>query len=581
LFFGNRITSAYFIPGLGSTVESILKHCRVNPQDAAYVVAWRPIILGDPERLKRCVAAFDAWDIPTDEFKVLCCRLDNLNYAVCEPLSPAIEQEYRKEYTQASEVLVPKGSVQIAIDVSDPHHVANPTLVEVVVSTFLNGLSGNAIIRALGSHGHDPDEITEQKVKMVQEMVENGGVNPEIALVQGRSGHPSFDALVYNDGYRDYLSRAVDLQSRQDASEPYPVRRLRPFFSTWATRGELNREIRLLRLIYFNAERKDNAIWYSHPTVLEMVRNSPAPLIEPLLYPLIVVRSSYTTEFRSYPVLNVYCVTDGNEPVFPFVCFSDSIRSCLSYTMTQILPPLRTDFEMLGDIFSVVAEFVHRFDLMSFSMTCKLMWQCYGTCVISSDVPGSYYNHHVFRDYAVSHWTSHVKELSYRTDIRVRFLTFVDYLCYNNGFNPFVVSTMAPSLALMKMAISAPAYSYRRLGSKTDIYTPRKRVRHFSSYNTYNLKRVKLDPEVMSRMTVPERTIAIQLANRVQPVEPDSKFDFTNFDMEAPSDVSSEDEHDCRNVSYESPVVFPGYVVARHVLKDFCHEDLYLYDRHA
>jgi len=560
LRFGQHICRAVIVPGMVLDRQVMLRYCRTNPAFIPLFSGWRGIMHGQLNKLAEEVVAIDMWDFPEQEFNLLIAQLDNMEQHPTVHMTMAREHQFAQELAKASANMVPKTELQVAYDIENPENYEAPSLMEVAASTFLNGLTPEATRMALCAVGHDPTPIIDQKVAIVQQLAAEGGFNPELSVFQATSGSAGFDALVYNDGYLGYLSRVVGLE-RMAAEKNLTrnLRKFRPNFTAWATPGHMTHEHRMLRLIYFHAERLEGRIYYSLPSVCEITRNSPSALLDRMLFPLMMVVSSYSTDVVTYPVMNVFCLVAKEEKYMltPMMPVPPVVHHMLNYAVDLTFVSRHRESFLCVDAMKKICSFLAPDDVFNLSLVSHdIRSQCseymfastgdYYDIVSSSSIAAKYY-----REKNPVH-----RRALYHHECVLRLPSPVEFRIFHQNANPMFTPTMVPLGSYMQ----EPTRITGKRKRAVQRFRPTKRVRHLVDYNVYTrdvtISHVRTIPPWS---TIPVNVFRITESNveRVGaglgpfPIPPETLFS-------AVSDESESEEENYVGFQYLSSVSYHG-----------------------
>lgn len=492
LKFGNRITRAYILPGIEMTPKSIFLHCKDNLKDAARVVAWRSLLVAVEGNFPSEVAAFNMWDMEEKDRSLLFMRLDQLQYVAVEKLTPEMETNFFEELARACDVTMPFLDSGVAFDIVRPC-AENGSMMEVAVSAFVNHLdSRDEIKHLLGTASHDPLSVTNLKIETIHDGIRHGMVNPEFTNFSMPTGNNAVDALVYNDGYKNYLSRAAQL-AMPIKNNPVQLRRFRPGMFAYNQKTKLYvNEHNLIRIYLFYCEKRANGtLVYSTPEVCEYFRNSPPPVFDQMMYPLLFLMSSYSTGHMMYPVLNLFCYSPVKKKLNPYVMFVGGLQAVISLLMQKLIGIRRTTTlfsSLTTDALTCILERVSDKDIINLSSASYQLRKMVSKAAV-----------HPVDDYC--DWASNdpisarvLRGLTPRaifamtSNRRVIFFGLEQFLLYKLIPDPHgrYVYTTANYVADRNL-------THTKKGENTLALIPRKRVREYSENNLYTVKRRIID----------------------------------------------------------------------------------------
>jgi len=487
LLFGPHITRATLLPGVAMTTKNIMDVCRNDPRSAALVAAWRHLFIEKVANFPAEVAAFNFWDMPMQERNLLFMRLDQIKCDVISKLTPEMESKFFDELSKANEINMPYLDSGVAFDLvrSVPQL---PSLVEVAASAFVNNAGTREDIRELlSTEAHDPPEVTSFKVEVIHQSLKGGMINPEVSLFKCPTGIDTVDALVFNDGYRDYMSRVAQLKMRDENAPAITLRRFRPGLFAYYTHRDHVMDHRMIRIYLFYCEEVNGVVEFSVPEISEYFRNGPSPMYDQLMYPMMFTFSSFTTGLIVYPMMNIFCYTPRKQRVFPNIYFYGDIKIMLALIYQAMRPPSRDQLPLPVDVLRLIITNLSPRDVINFMSISRNVRALVAKAYFpdSNDILDKTMENmlaaRITRSYAAVSLYVNVG------DAVMTYWTFDHMPLYNVRIDN--------ARLVLPFTVYKPTSLSSLKGTSTKAFLPRKRIRQFSKNNVYVFKRRRHDDD--------------------------------------------------------------------------------------
>jgi len=354
--------------------SSIYKYFFEHQDQVNLFLGWKRL-LTPAEAHHSVVVALPIWDMPKNLFNLLCMRLEQFPFVPPVILTRDMQIQFLEE--RSIGFVAQDGDVKSTLLLDETRPEDSPSLVEVALSAFVNGLTTKDDIKLLlNVQGFDCPKVQEFKVDIIKDGIEHGMVNPEITAKIMPSGNQCADAALFNDGYRDYLGRVAMLAAAtvKNNVRMCPLKRVRTGYRSWGVdRKNYYTGHNMIRFISVHPTLIKGNIVFSKPRVLEVSRGSPEVLHQDRLFPLLMIKTRYSTGYNVYPIMEVWCVNDTYDPPDVFFKFPDAIKDSLKYLVSVMSGRMKYQFQLPEDIMHLVRSYLTKIDHINLSMTCRTL----------------------------------------------------------------------------------------------------------------------------------------------------------------------------------------------------------------
>jgi len=382
LKFENQYCRAIAIPQLTMEASSIYRYFFEHQDQVNLFLGWKRL-LAPAEHHFESIVALPIWDMEKSLFNFLCMRLEQFPYVPPVILTREMQCLFLEE--RSIGFVAQDGDVKSTLLLDETIPEDSPSLVEVTLSAFVNGLTSKDDIRSLlNVQGFDCPKVQEFKINIVKDGIDHGMVNPEITSKIMPSGNQCADAALYNDGYRNHLNRVAMLSAVgvKNHVRMSPLKRVRTGYRAWGVdRKNFYTGHNMIRFVSVYPSMINGKIVFSKPRVLEVSRGSPEVLHQDRLFPLIILRTNYGTGYNIYPIMEVWCVNHTYDPPDIFFKFPDAIKDILTYLINLMSGRLKYQFPLPEDVMKIVKVHLSDRDHINLGLTCRTLYATVGVYV--------------------------------------------------------------------------------------------------------------------------------------------------------------------------------------------------------
>jgi len=153
-----------------------------------------------------------------------------------------------------------------------------------------------------------------------------------------------------------------------------PLKRVRTGYRSWGVdRKDFYTGHNMIRFISVHPTLLSGQIVFSKPRIFEVARGSPEVLHQDRIFPILLIKTQYSTGYNTYPLMEVWCVNHEYDAPDQFFKFPDAIKDSLRYILNIMSGRAKHVFPLPEDAMVLVRRYLTRDDISNLTMTCRTL----------------------------------------------------------------------------------------------------------------------------------------------------------------------------------------------------------------